>query len=99
VRLVVGVEVVLQFIYEARELFHAVVDLDARVLYGWMQHCVMNGVGSQFHKLDVEFYALVRLIRDGADLLFLVRRKWILGTLRIRTAGDGEKCSREQQRV
>jgi hypothetical protein len=48
-------------------------------------------------ELDVEFYPLVRLIGDGANLLLLIGSKRILGALRVCTVADEGTCSCEQK--
>jgi hypothetical protein len=72
-------------------------DRDARMLDDRMQHRVVDGIGAVLDELDVKLYALIRLIRNRADLLLLVRSKRILGALRMCAGGDQEKRSREQE--
>src|ERR1700733_72737 len=97
VRLVVGVQIVLELIHQPRELLHAIVDHDARMLDDRMQHCVVDSVGAVLDELDVELYALIWLIGNGAYLFLLVRSKRILGALRMCDRDDQEKDSGEQE--
>jgi hypothetical protein len=53
-----------------------------------MYYRVMDRVSSLLDERDVELYAFVRLIRDGANLLLLVRRKRILGALPVCAVGE-----------
>jgi hypothetical protein len=96
-RLVVGIEIVLQFIYQPRQLFQAIVNFDARMLDCGTHYSVMDGVGALLDELDVELDPFVRLIRGGANLLLLVRCKGILGALRVRAVGEEETRCGEQE--
>ena len=46
-----------------------------------MQHRVVNSVGAVLYELDIELYAVIRLIGNRTDLLLLVWSKRIFGAL------------------
>jgi hypothetical protein len=84
VRLVVGIQVVLQLIDQAGERSELVVNFNARVLGFRTHHRLMDSGRSLLDECDEELYAVVWLIGDIADLLFLIRGERILGALGVR---------------
>ena len=56
----------------------------------------MDRIRALLDELDEELDAVVRLIGNSADLLFLIRRQRIFGLLRVRGGGDKEKRSRKR---
>ena len=91
VRLVVGIQVVLQLIDQAGERSEIVVNFDSRVLGLRTQHRLMNRGRSLLDEGDEELYPLVRLIGDIADLFFLIWGERVFCALGMCPGHDGKK--------
>jgi len=91
VRLIVGIQVVLQLVDQAGECSEMVMDFDARMLCLRTHHRVVDSVRLLLDELDEELDALVRLIGDVANLLFLVRSERIFRALGVYEGRDNEK--------